>query len=1187
MTAARGPVSSLVSADAGPASVTWATPPATGSKVLVWTGTFSTAAPPTSVTDNAGNTFTLDASKSFTSGSNILVATLWRCDNVRPGSGTYTVTVNWAGTSAPTSIVGAAYTGLAAGGPSGTGTGGATSTSASTSPAVPVPAAGGIAAGVVTTDAYGTSEPSTVTSAGWAMVAQQANGATSQVLAASDAVFTGSGSTSAAWTVSATSGTNPDWAAVMAVYPAALSPASNLADPLTGGSINSALWTASGTVAWSQYGVTLASTAGQTVYSSIASAAQWNLTGSAIYVELAAAGNQSLASWEATLAAYKDSSDGVYLNVSGGNLVAQQQVAGTFSGVGQVPYSAAAMGWLRIRESAGTVYWGYSADGKTWTDFASKADPVSLSSVTVELSAGTYNAETVATSGLFLNFNVTPSGSPVVSPQFQAARNGLPGDQRAGNLASQAGQFLTAHGVTPSWAGNRVFTPSAPGTTTATTGGTVAPFSWQQAGAGQVAVSDVDQPFTLPSGVTSVGRAEVAVLASGAGADLQVLLCPDNGSGAPVTGTPLASAVIPASHITSVSPGGSLAAGAPPLATAAAAAAWAGPQSRYTWTQPAGTVNGSPTYASAVTSGNWTLFVAGVDGVSFNAVSAVAAVQYLGGGLVSGAVQQPGLPQGAWELMTAVTTDAVIACGGLTANSLSDVTADVWSASWDPSTGTLGAWSAQQALPAPLMCAGAAAWQNTVYLCGGTIDLATPQSGVLIGQEQNGQITAWTQGPSLPSPTFKPLTAVIGNWLIVAGGNINSTGTTAAVWYAAIQPDGTLGAWQAGPSLPVSVMADWPGCCLAVTDSAMIIVNGQYLFNTPSGVYTRSLSIQSLTVGASGPASEWQMQAWSLPGGVMADSQCAAYPDGQGWELVSFQPGYYASAPLTLAPLVSVPLPASGLTAGATYHLVLRQLGGDTTVNYLSLGMLNPVAGGGAQYASRYGSSWTAFPGPAAVAVNVEDATPGGPPVHLTQDGGARITTLVTAPASGQLLGVLDTTAFPSVPLNSNPTFTSGIAPWGASGGTFTQSSAQVHGGYPFSGLLTPPGTATLSYAFSEPLPVTAGHWYTASGWFYSPPGATFSLSVNWSDSAGHYLATSSHPVSLAAASWTQVTNTFTAPPGAAKAQLVPTESGTPPATALLYCSNVTLAEAAPGEISAVTQLAYNAGYPSGTVQLA
>lgn len=184
-----------------------------------------------------------------------------------------------------------------------------------------------------------------------------------------------------------------------------------------------------------------------------------------------------------------------------------------------------------------------------------------------------------------------------------------------------------------------------------------------------------------------------------------------------------------------------------------------------------------------------------------------------------------------------------------------------------------------------------------------------------------------------------------------------------------------------------------------------------------------------------------------------------------------------------------------------------------------------------------------------------------------------------------RLFGIVEAVAQPGPALNMNYSFTAGTAPWTATGGTLTQSSAQTHGGLPFSGLLTPTGSAASSYIESEQITVTQGRSYVTAPWLYSPTGyANVAVNINWYNSSHTLLSTTSGTVTaLAAATWTQYSTTGTAPSGAVYGTIVPIETGTPAATRLLYVSAATLQDTSGQMLSSAAQLDYAGSYPSST----
>jgi hypothetical protein len=586
---------------------------------------------------------------------------------------------------------------------------------------------------------------------------------------------------------------------------------------------------------------------------------------------------------------------------------------------------------------------------------------------------------------------------PANAGPWTAARAGLPADSSATNWASQVTQFLTAHRVTPVYQGTRIWEVAAVST------GVSGAFSWLgQPGTGWLPAYDVSQPFTLAAGFGSVGRVQVPVQASGNGADLQVLLCADS-AGSPDLASPLASVIIPASHVTQASATGSLAS-AGPLVVARHNTSLIGTYSTGPWTQPAVSSNGAGSFATPATSGNFTALIGGLDSTANVASGYTATIAYQGGS-VSGGITQPALPQPAWFAAAAITPDSVVVAGGKNATA---EFATVWTAPWTPGTGTIGAWSQQTALPAANVYGAMAAWNTTVYVIGGSPNATAASATALVwtASSQSGQVTAWTQCPPLPQALMQVYAAVVGNWLIVAGGTNASNAAVASTWYSAINSDGSLAGWQQGPPLPQATAAFGPGWNLAVTDSAVIIVSGF------AGGESFSPYTQVLSVSPDGPSDAWQVQDWS--GSTVGAFQCGIYPSGPSgqWQLFNLHTTSYDVAGLGPVALVSVPVPATGLTAGNVYHVVMRQSGGNLN-DSLAVGVLQSSGTGWLHAPRGSDASWTSTTGQQ-VAMNVYDGSAAGNALHLVQDSGAGLTTLVRSGADGLLAGVMESAAFPS-----------------------------------------------------------------------------------------------------------------------------------------------------------------------------
>jgi len=766
----------------------------------------------------------------------------------------------------------------------------------------------------------------------------------------------------------------------------------------------------------------------------------------------------------------------------------------------------------------------------------------------------------------------------MTTPTWQAAVNGLPTNPNAVNASAQVDQLLGTHGITPVYSGVKLVRPL---------GGSN--LQWHTFGN----TTDIDQPFILPGGSTSIGRVTVPIMPTGKGADLLVTLYPDNGSGAPNVNIPLASTFIPAAWISSMAAPLGLPAGGPVASPKFNTLSGTGGIGAQPWAGPVGDASGIAQNSSMTVSGNY-IITAG--GFTTTSVAAVNTIPYLGGTTIGRGIPQPPLPTATNYGTLVATPTSLIYAGGIASGPR---VSTVWVASWDPNAGKVGSWSSQAALPYAPAAASGAVWNNTMYILGGS-DGTNNFNSVYYTSVPNGQITAWTAGPPLPQALNSVICGVVGNWLVAVGGstsgNTSAPVQSTASYYSAIQPDGSLGAWQTGPSLTLGVSAYAPGWDVVVTDSAIVVFCG---FVAGLAV---TQGILVLPVSPLGLGERWYPFQWREAGVEMA----AGFPIGNGqWFVVNpnIPVSQYFYTTFSPVPQISVPLPASGLTGGSTYHVVMQQRQTAGASDYLSYGitMETPGTSGNAAalQSSRHANTWAQVVGTGTwtVPMTVYDNTASGAVLHTWEDpsvgnGGSTVNANLASRAStfvynslNLLTGVCEATIQPNNPLNSNPSFTTGVSGWTATNCAIAQSNAQTHGGFPFSGLMTPNGTSATVFFESNKGPVqpnissvNAPNWYQAQGWVYSPTGySAVSLSVNWYDTSGTYLSTSSNAMSMPAATWTFVSNYFVAPVGAAQATLAPTEGGTPAAGNTLYLSNVslTLAPEAVGAMSSVAQVNY------------
>ncbi len=190
----------------------------------------------------------------------------------------------------------------------------------------------------------------------------------------------------------------------------ASAPTATLVDDWSTGSIDSGRWVnwggSNATVSAQQF--TATSNAGGGYYG-IDSSNAYNLTNSSVVTQVVNAGNQSLGSWE-VFPLYTivdgDNSNQFFFFIGENKIRAYKKVNGTSNWLAQDDYNPAVHKWFRIRESAGTTYFDTSADGGTWSNFASVANPFPVSSMIVGQQVGTWSSEASTTSAIFDNFNV-------------------------------------------------------------------------------------------------------------------------------------------------------------------------------------------------------------------------------------------------------------------------------------------------------------------------------------------------------------------------------------------------------------------------------------------------------------------------------------------------------------------------------------------------------------------------------------------------------------------------------------------------------------------------------------------------------------------------------------------------------------------------------------------------------------
>ena len=160
-----------------------------------------------------------------------------------------------------------------------------------------------------------------------------------------------------------------------------------------------------------------------TGYAGYLSNATYDLTEFAVYVQIVDAGTGDQGR-TANLMAQIDSNNNVQLyreTLSGTpRIQAAKKVAGTESYPASVAVTTDPY-WLRLREASGTCYWEYSTTGLSgsWTVLHSESDPITLTAITVQINAGTWQA--IASPGVpkYDNLNTPPGGNAFQDDAFQ------------------------------------------------------------------------------------------------------------------------------------------------------------------------------------------------------------------------------------------------------------------------------------------------------------------------------------------------------------------------------------------------------------------------------------------------------------------------------------------------------------------------------------------------------------------------------------------------------------------------------------------------------------------------------------------------------------------------------------------------------------------------------------------------
>lgn len=710
--------------------------------------------------------------------------------------------------------------------------------------------------------------------------------------------------------------------------------------------------------------------------------------------------------------------------------------------------------------------------------------------------------------------------------------------------------------------------------------------------------TDVSQAFTMSG--TTIGRVLVPLLPVDNGGDVLVTLCP-NSAGSPNINAPIASTRVPAAYLTQVAATTGLQNGGPMATEVNNQTFLTGGLATPAYAPPAIDGGGVSPF-SAYTSDSGYLITVGGRQTSGSGLSLpnVATTLYSGGSTINPPVPQPSLPVGLELAVPVVCNGSLVVMGGFAAAN----NAAVYTASWNSATGTVGSWSNQTPFPVALSKGGGAAWGQYVYFVGGNSGPSqTTSATVYMNTVTNGQIGAtWSSLNPLPVAISATFACAINGWLIAVGGDDSSFTTLTSTYYAKIQSDGSIGPWLTGPVLPTSADAGNVGFNFGVAGDYIICIGGD-----------TAQPVMTLAVTANGLASYWRQSDWVNPTGFQSFTVTTVDNGDGSFGVMALEPSgttIAATTTMTPVPMVSVPLYATGLTNAATYHIVVQSVESESASDYTQIGLIDsagtgvtPAYSASALKSNRWSGSWSTIASGTCMPMQVYDASIKGQPIHTWREPDPQFNVAqnwgsLLYNGQGLLYGAAEMTQQPNPALNANPAFTTGVSPWTPVNATLVQSNAQTHGGFPFSGLLTPTGGNQLAYADSGlfPLPQTqygAAQWVYVTGWFYSPNGSThFALQLNWFDSSFGYIQTSTNgTTTLPAATWTQVTQRFQVPANVTYGAINPSLSNFPLVTDTLFindCYAVMTPETVP-TLTGVYEINYSTtapNVPMGVTQL-
>jgi type II secretory pathway pseudopilin PulG len=247
------------------------------------------------------------------------------------------------------------------------------------------------------------------------------------------------------------------------------------------------------------------------------------------------------------------------------------------------------------------------------------------------------------------------------------------------------------------------------------------------------------------------------------------------------------------------------------------------------------------------------------------------------------------LPTSTYGQPAVVYNGYVYSIGGL--NSGNNPTSTVYRAQVNPN-GTLGSWTATTPLPVGTYDQPAVAYNGYIYSIAGDT-YSNPTSTVYRAQvNPNGTLGSWTATTPLPVGTIDQPAVVYNGYIYSIGGSENVDGVTSTVYYAQLNPNGTLGSWTATVPLPNSYGG---------TDGQPAVAYNGYIYSIGGAVAfstNPTSSVYRAQVNPNGTLGSWTATT-PLPAGTYDQPAVAyngyIYSIGGGYSVSATSSVYYAS----------------------------------------------------------------------------------------------------------------------------------------------------------------------------------------------------------------------------------------------------------------------------------------------------